>query len=97
MVIVPMTFTNNGADATAFTTVVKVDVYQDGAALSSDIPASWSGELPQTWKDMSTQIQPGTTINVENAYRLRSSSPITVEVRPLGSDDVIAQKTFEVS
>lgn len=97
MIIVPMAFTNNGTDVTAFTTAVKVDVYQDGAALSSSIPASWSGGLPQAWTDMSTLIQPGTTIDVANAYELRSTSPVTVEVRSLGSDDVIAQKTFGVS
>jgi hypothetical protein len=97
VIIVPMAFTNNGDDATAFSIAVKVDVYQDGAALSSSVPASWSGGLPQTWTNMSTQIQPGATIDVANAYELRSTSPVTVEVRPLGSDDVIAQRVFEVS
>lgn len=97
VIIVPMTFTNDSGKATSFIGTAQVDAYQDGVALSSAQPASWSGGLPRVRTDQSVQIQPGTTIDVANAYELRSTSPVTVEVRPISSDDVIAQKTFEVS
>ncbi len=97
IVIVPMTFTNSGDKATSFSSSVMVSAYQDGAELDTGMPESWALDLPQTWEDRGTQVTPGTTIDVADAWTLRSSSPITIEVTAPGSHEVIATKTVDVA
>lgn len=97
IVIVSMAFTNSGDKATSFSSSVVVSAYQDGAELDTGMPESWALDLPQTWEDRGTQVTPGTTIDVANAWTLRSSSPVTIEVTALGGDEVIATKTVDVA
>ena len=83
-------FTNNSDETAAFIGSVRVAAYQDGQqleiAVSSDVD----------WESTSKKIKTGTSLDVEQAYSLISSSDVEVEVYPLIGKDKIAAQTFSL-
>ncbi|MBF0946622.1 MAG: DUF5067 domain-containing protein [Atopobium sp.] len=83
-------FTNNSDETAAFIGSVRVEAYQDGQqleiAVSSDVD----------WESTSKKIKTGTSLDVEQAYSLISSSDVEVEVYPLIGKDKIAAQTFSL-
>ena len=69
---------------------MRVEAYQDGQqleiAVSSDVD----------WESTSKKIKTGTSLDVEQAYSLISSSDVEVEVYPLIGKDKIAAQTFSL-
>ena len=82
--------TNNSDETAAFIGSVRVEAYQDGQqleiAVSSDVD----------WESTSKKIKTGTSLDVEQAYSLISSSDVEVEVYPLIGKDKIAAQTFSL-
>lgn len=87
---ITFSFTNNSDEAAAFMSSVHVEVYQDGqqleTAISSDV----------NWETTMTKIKTGTSLDVEQAYKLISSSDVEVEVYPLFGKDKLATQTFSL-
>lgn len=83
-------FTNNSDETAAFIGSVRVEAYQDGQqleiAVSSDVD----------WESTSKKIKTGTSLDVEQAYSLISSSDVEVEVYQLIGKDKIAAQTFSL-
>ena len=83
-------FTNNSDETAAFIGSVRVEAYQDGQqleiAVSSDVD----------WESTSKKIKTGTSLEVEQAYSLISSSDVEVEVYSLFGKDKIAAQTFSL-
>ena len=83
-------FTNNSDETAAFIGSVRVEAYQDGQqleiAVSSDVD----------WESTSKKIKTGTSLDVEQAYKLISSSDVEVEVYPLFGKDKLAAQTFSL-
>ena len=82
--------TNNSDETAAFMSSVRVEAYQDGqqleTAVSSDV----------NWESTMTKIKTGTSLDVEQAYKLISSSDVEVEVYPLFGKDKLAAQTFSL-
>ena len=83
-------FTNNSDETAAFIGSVRVEAYQDGqqleVAISNDV----------NWESTSKKIKTGTSLDVEQAYKLISSSDVEVEVYPLFGKDKLAAQTFSL-
>jgi hypothetical protein len=83
-------FTNNSDETAAFIGSVRVEAYQDGqqleTAISSDV----------NWESTTKKIKTGTSLEVEQAYSLISSSDVEVEVYPLFGKDKLAAQTFSL-
>jgi len=83
-------FTNNSDETAAFIGSVRVEAYQDGqqleVAISNDV----------NWESTSKKIKTGTSLEVEQAYSLISSSDVEVEVYPLIGKDKLAAQTFSL-
>ena len=87
---ITFSFTNNSDETAAFMSSVRVEAYQDGqqleTAVSSDV----------NWESTMTKIKTGTSLDVEQAYKLISSSDVEVEVYPLFGKDKLAAQTFSL-
>ena len=85
-------FTNNSDEAAAFIGSVYVEVYQDGQQL--EVAGVTSGDV--NMESFLTKIKTGTSLDVEQAYKLISSSDVEVEVYPLFGKDKLAAQTFSL-
>ena len=83
-------FTNNSDETAAFMSSVRVEAYQDGQQLESAISDGVN------WESSMTKIKTGTSLDVEQAYKLISSSDVEVEVYPLFGKDKLAAQTFSL-
>ena len=83
-------FTNNSDETTSFMSSVRVEAYQDGQQL--EVAAITSGDVD--WESTAKKIKTGTSLDVEQAYKLISSSDVEVEVYPLFGKDKLAAQTF---
>ena len=83
-------FTNNSDETAAFIGSVRVEAYQDGQQLESAISDGVN------WESSMTKIKTGTSLDVEQAYKLISSSDVEVEVYPLFGKDKLAAQTFSL-
>lgn len=96
--IVTYEWTNNGDETTSFMFAADASVFQGGVECETAIVSSgddYDSELSMT------EIKPGTTFTVQNAYVLRdTTSPIEVEVTELFSfekNPPVVKKTFEIA
>ena len=85
-------FTNNSDETTSFMSSVRVEAYQDGKQL--EIAFVTSGDV--NMESTTTKIKTGTSLDVEQAYKLISSSDVEVEVYPLIGKDKLATQTFSL-
>ena len=85
-------FTNNSDEAAAFIGSVYVEAYQDGQQL--EVAVVTSGDV--NMESFLTKIKTGTSLDVEQAYKLISSSDVEVEVYPLFGKDKLAAQTFSL-
>ena len=83
-------FTNNSDETATFMSSVRVEAYQDGQQLESAISDGVN------WESSMTKIKTGTSLDVEQAYKLISSSDVEVEVYPLFGKDKLAAQTFSL-
>ena len=83
-------FTNNSDETSSFMSSVRVEAYQDGQQLESAISDGVN------WESSMTKIKTGTSLDVEQAYKLISSSDVEVEVYPLFGKDKLAAQTFSL-
>ena len=91
VVVITYTFTNNSDDKASFTFAISTEVYQNGVELDKDYfvdDVDSSASL--------SNIKPGASIQVEEAYALDDMSDIEVEVSELlsFSNDLLASQTF---
>ena len=83
-------FTNNSDETAAFMSSVRVEAYQDGQQLENAISDGVN------WESSMTKIKTGTSLDVEQAYKLISLSDVEVEVYPLFGKDKLAAQTFSL-
>ena len=83
-------FTNNSDETTSFMSSVRVEAYQDGQQLENAVSSDVN------WENTMTKIKTGTSLDVEQAYKLISSSDVEVEVYPLFGKDKLAAQTFSL-
>ncbi len=83
-------FTNNSDETAAFMSSVRVEAYQDGQQLENAVSSDVN------WESTMTKIKTGTSLDVEQAYKLISSSDVEVEVYPLIGKDKLAAQTFSL-
>lgn len=89
---ITFSFTNNSDETAAFMSSVRVEAYQDGQQL--EVAVVTSGDV--NWESTMTKIKTGTSLDVEQAYKLISSSDVEVEVYPLIGKDKLAAQTFSL-
>ena len=82
--VVSFKYKNNGNQAMPFTGKLNVEVYQNDGKLP---PAVVSGVEGVELLSMSENVEPGDTITVQKAFKLRDKSPMTVEVREFVMDE----------
>lgn len=85
-------FTNNSDETTSFMSSVRVEAYQDGKQLEIAFVTSGNVNMEST----TTKIKTGTSLDVEQAYKLISLSDVEVEVYPLIGKDKLAAQTFSL-
>ncbi len=91
--VVDYTFTNNSDKATSFMVAISAQAFQNGVELKSAIGDDWDSS--NTMSD----IKPGATVIVQEAYLLNDQSDVTVECTELISfdDTILAEATFSVA
>lgn len=89
---ITFSFTNNSDETAAFMSSVRVEAYQDGQQLENAFVTSGDVNMEST----TTKIKTGTSLDVEQAYKLISSSDVEVEVYPLIGKDKLAAQTFSL-
>lgn len=82
--VVSFKYKNNGNQAMPFTGKLNVEAYQNDGKLP---PAVVSGVEGVELLSMSENVEPGDTITVQKAFKLRDKSPMTVEVREFVMDE----------
>lgn len=87
---ITFSFTNNSDETAAFMSSVRVEAYQDGQQLENAVSSDVN------WESTMTKIKTGTSLDVEQAYKLISSSDVEVEVYPLFGKDKLAAQTFSL-
>ena len=87
---ITFSFTNNSDETAAFMSSVRVEAYQDGQQLENAVSSDVN------WESSMTKIKTGTSLDVEHAYKLISSSDVEVEVYPLFGKDKLADQTFSL-
>lgn len=94
VLVVNFTFTNNGEKDANFMFATSAKAFQDGVELEIAIVTDDTFDSSSALKD----IKPGTSLPVQAAYVLDSTSDVTVEVSELISfdDTLLATKTFTV-
>lgn len=92
-IVVTYTFTNNSDKATSFMVAVSAKAFQNGVELGDALVVDGVDSQP-----LMSDIKPGATITVQDAYLLADQSEVTVEVSELFSlsDDLIATQVFTV-
>ena len=87
---ITFSFTNNSDETAAFMSSVRVEAYQDGQQLENAVSSDVN------WESTMTKIKTGTSLDVEQAYKLIISSDVEVEVYPLFGKDKLAAQTFSL-
>ena len=87
---ITFSFKNNSDETAAFMSSVRVEAYQDGQQLENAVSSDVN------WESSMTKIKTGTSLDVEQAYKLISSSDVEVEVYPLFGKDKLAAQTFSL-
>ena len=77
-----MKFTNNSARSVAFDTVASILAFQDGVSLDYEAPPAGEDDDANNY----LKLAPRKTLRVQSTYRLRSASPVEVEVREYGGN-----------
>lgn len=92
-IIVTYTWTNDSDKATSFMVAVSAKAFQNGVQLDTGIVSDIDAQSSMS------EIKPGATATVQQAYVLDDQSDVTVECTELISFDntVIAEKTFSVA
>ncbi len=92
-IVVTYTWTNNSDKATSFMVAVSAKVFQGGVQLDTGIVSDIDSQSSMS------EIKPGATATVQQAYVLDDQTDVTVECTELISldDTVIAEKTFSVA
>ena len=90
--LVTYTWTNNSDDATSFAVALYAKCFQDGVQCDTAIVSGADSNYM-------TEIKPGATTTVQQAYAVSGTSDATVEVTKLISLDntILAEKTFSVA
>ncbi len=91
--VVDYTFTNNSDKATSFMVAIHAQAFQNGVELKSAIGSDWDSS------NAMSDIKPGATVTVQEAYLLNDQSDVTVECTELISfdDTIIAEAVFSVA
>lgn len=94
-IVVTYTWTNNSDDAQMFSVAINAQAFQNGVQLSSAVISSGDFDFESALKE----IKSGATQTVQLAYALDDQSEVSVECTELISlsDEVLAQKTFQVA
>ena len=82
--VVSFRYKNNSDQAMPFTSKLNVEAYQNDSKLP---PAVVSGVEGVELLSMAENVNPGDTITVQKAFKLRDKSPMTVEVREFVMDE----------
>lgn len=92
-IIVTYTWTNNSEKATSFMVAIDAATFQNGVELGTAIASDLDSQAYMS------EIKPGATTTVQQAYLLNDQSDVTVECSELISfdDTIIAEKTFSVA
>lgn len=90
--LVSYTWTNNSDESTSFAVALHAQCFQDGVECPTAIVTGAD-------TDTFTQLKPGASTTVQQAYEITGTSDATVEVTKLISLDntVLAEKTFSVA
>lgn len=97
VVLLTYNFTNNSAEACAFTDTTYYEVLQNGNDLNSTTIYVSEESMETITKNEYEEIEPGATIEVVLAYELEdTSSPVTVNFVGFG-DDSDASHTINIS
>jgi hypothetical protein len=91
-IVVSYEFTNNSDEAANFMTAIHDQAFQSGVELESAIVEDVDTALSMS------DIKPGTTVTIQEAYALRDESTVSVEVRELFSfsEAVLTSEEFSV-
>lgn len=91
-VIVTYTWTNNSDKATSFAVALHAQCFQDGVQCDTAI----AGDIDSNYM---TDVKPGASTTVQQAYAVSGTSDVTIEVTELisFSDEVLAEKTFSLA
>lgn len=90
VLVVTYEWTNNSDDATMFSTAFTAKAYQNGI----ECTAAYVVDGVDAEKSM-TNIQPGATLEVQEAYKLNDASDVSVEVTEwISFSDAKVTKTF---
>lgn len=92
-IVVTYTFTNNSDKATSFMVAIDDAAFQNGVELDTAIVSDIDSQSSMS------DIKPGATTTVQQAFLLDDTSDVTVECTELISfnDEVLAEKTFSVA
>lgn len=94
-IVVTYTFTNNSDKEAMFSTAISDKAYQNGVQLDTTFnSASWD-----SGSDQMKTIKTGSTITIEQGFKLVDSSPVTVEVKEMFDfkNTIIAEATFDIA
>lgn len=90
VLIVTYEWTNNADDAAMFSTAFTAKAYQNGVECTT----AYMVDGVDTEKGL-TKIKPGTTLEVQEAYKLNDNSDVSVEVTKwISFDDAMVTKIF---
>lgn len=90
--LVTYTWTNNSSDATSFAVALHAQCFQDGVECPLAVVSGAD-------TNSMTQLKPGASTTVQQAYQISGTSDATVEVTKLISfdDTILAEKTFSIA
>lgn len=91
-VVVTYTWTNNSDSTTSFATSLYAKCFQDGVQCDTAIVSGMDSNYM-------TDVKPGVTNTVQQAYKVNGTSPVTVEVTELISlnKDILAEREFTLA
>lgn len=96
ILVVTYNFTNNDDEPRAFTYAIDDKAYQNGVELG-DVYSSY-GIDGYDFTTSDSEIKPGVTVEVQEAYKLYdTSTPVEIELSVLFSDDVEQSYTIELN
>lgn len=90
-VVVTYTWTNNSDKATSFMVALHAQCFQDGVQCDNAIVSGIDSNY-------TTDVKPGASTTVQEAYEVSGTSDVTIEVSELisFSNEVLAEKTFSL-
>ena len=94
VLVVTFTWTNNSAkEQSAFESLFDANAYQGGIELDYGLP---NDDSNYNYVDISTRVKPGISISFMQAYSLRDSSDVSIEVTEGGSKQLVASTTVSL-